>query len=162
MPGPLIRTLHLSDDATAEAVHRIGLAAYAVEAQLIGFDGIPALRESLAELRARPLRWLGAVSATGGIAGFLAWEEAANGVVHLDRLCVSPAWFRRGVASALLDHALTGTFPGRTVAVTTGAANLPAVTLYEGRGFVRGADFSPAPGLRMASFTRSAVTTAGP
>ncbi|MFD8983429.1 GNAT family N-acetyltransferase [Streptomyces sp. NPDC059564] len=152
MPSPQIRPLDLGDDATAAAVHRIGRAAYAVEAELIGFDGIPALRESLPDMRARALRWLGAVTPDGEIAGFLAWEETAGGPVCLDRLCVAPAWFRRGIASLLLRHVLTEVFPDRVVEVTTGAANAPAVALYERLGFVRGADFSPVPGLTMASF----------
>ncbi|MEU8434628.1 GNAT family N-acetyltransferase [Streptomyces sp. NPDC029216] len=155
MPSPYVRPLDLADEATAVAVHRIGRAAYAVEAELIGFDGIPALGESLAEMRARELRWLGAVGPDGEIAGFLAWEEpGGDGPLRLDRLCVDPARFRRGVASLLLRHALEELFPGRPVEVTTGAANTPAVTLYERLGFVRGADFSPVPGLRMASFSR--------
>ncbi|MEV7524819.1 GNAT family N-acetyltransferase [Streptomyces sp. NPDC091371] len=147
--------LDLADEATAAAVHRIGRAAYAVEAELIGFDGIPALRESLAEMRARQLEWVGAVSGDGEIAGFLAWEAPADGTVCLDRLCVDPAWFRRGVASLLLRHALAELFPGCRVEVTTGAANAPAVALYERLGFVRGADFSPVPRLRMASFAKA-------
>ncbi|MFI8501849.1 GNAT family N-acetyltransferase [Streptomyces sp. NPDC085524] len=144
-----IRLLDLDDDAVAEAVHRIGRAAYAVEAEIIGFDGIPALRESLAEMRVRELSWVGAVS-EGTLAGFLAWEETGEGGVCVDRLCVDPGWFRRGVASALL-----GWLPDdRAVTVTTGAANGPAVALYERLGFARGDDFSPVPGLRMASFSR--------
>ncbi|MEU9038223.1 GNAT family N-acetyltransferase [Streptomyces sp. NPDC048352] len=152
MPSPRPRPLDLTDDATAAAVHRIGRAAYAVEAELIGFDGIPALGEDLEAMRARPLRWLGAVTGAGAVAGFLAWEETRDGV-SVDRLCVDPAWFRRGVASLLLRHALTELFPGRPVEVATGADNTPAVTLYGRHGFTRGADFSPVPGLRMASFT---------
>ncbi|MET9571042.1 GNAT family N-acetyltransferase [Streptomyces virginiae] len=160
MPSPQIRPLDLADDATARAVHRIGRAAYAVEAEIIGFDGIPALRESLPEMRAQDLRWVGAVCEGGELAGFLAWEEVPDGGtgtgagIGIDRLCVAPAFFRRGVASLLLRHALAELFPGRSVNVTTGAANAPAVRLYEGLGFVRGADFSPAPGLTMASFSR--------
>ncbi|MEW2587363.1 GNAT family N-acetyltransferase [Streptomyces virginiae] len=154
MPSPHIRPLDLSDDATADAVHRIGRAAYSVEAEIIGFDGIPALRESLPEMRAQALRWVGAVSEGGGLAGFLAWEEEPDGDIGIDRLCVDPAFFRRGVASLLLRHALAELFPGRPVRVTTGAANAPAVRLYEAFGFTRGADFSPAPGLVMASFSR--------
>ncbi|MBW5481737.1 GNAT family N-acetyltransferase [Streptomyces bambusae] len=174
-PPVRVRPLDLAEDATAEAVHRIGRAAYAVEAGLIGFDGIPALRESLAELRARPLHWLGAVTGggeiTGGeiaggeiaggeiaggeIAGFLAWEEdPAGGGVCVDRLCVDPGWFRRGVAGALVGRLLAEVPPGRTVSVTTGARNTPAVALYERLGFARGADFSPVAGLVMASFVR--------
>ncbi|MGZ9929908.1 GNAT family N-acetyltransferase [Streptomyces sp. NC-S4] len=155
---PQIRTLDLTDDATAAAVHRIGRAAYAVEAELIGFDGIPALGESLAEMRALPLNWVGALSGDGSLDGFLAWEET-DGSVSLDRLCVDPGRFRRGVASLLLRHALDELFPGRPVEVTTGAANAPAVALYERAGFTRGPDFSPVPGLTMASFGRAASAT---
>ncbi|MFD4243089.1 GNAT family N-acetyltransferase [Streptomyces sp. NPDC058525] len=143
--------LDLADDATAVAVHRIGRAAYAVEAELIGFGGIPALGESLAQMRARGLSWVGAVGAGGELAGFLAWEETGGGI-GIDRLCVDPAWFRRGIASRLLRHALTELFAGLDVTVSTGAANQPAVALYTRMGFTRGPDFSPAPGLTMASF----------
>lgn len=153
MPSALVRPLDLADEATAARVHRIGRAAYAVEAALIGFDGIPALRESPAEMRGRALHWIGAVSPEGEIAGFLAWEAGGDGGVSIDRLCVDPSWFRRGIASLLLRHALTELFPGRPVEVTTGAANVPAVTLYERLGFSRGPDFSPVPGLLMASFS---------
>ncbi|MFI5830445.1 GNAT family N-acetyltransferase [Streptomyces sp. NPDC051578] len=155
MASPQICPLDLADEATAAAVFRIGRASYAVEAELIGFDGIPALSESLAQLRERPLRWLGAHGADGGIAGFLAWEEEPDGSVCVDRLCVAPASFRRGIASLLLRHLLTETVPGRRITVTTGAANVPAVGLYDRLGFARGEDFSPAPGLLMASFTRA-------
>ncbi len=156
MPGPQIRPLDLTDDATAAAVHRIGRAAYAVEAELIGFDGIPALGESLAGMRACPLNWLGALSGDGSLDGFLAWEEEGE-AISIDRLCVDPDRFRRGVGSLLLRHALTEVFPERAVVVTTGAANTPAVTLYERLGFSRGPDFSPVPGLTMASFARAAA-----
>ncbi|MFJ6757967.1 MULTISPECIES: GNAT family N-acetyltransferase [unclassified Streptomyces] len=155
MSSPRIRLLDLTDDATAQAVHRIGRAAYAVEAELIGFDGIPALGESLAQMRAQELNWFGAVSDAGELAGFLAWEEEADGGISIDRLCVAPAWFRRGIASLLLRHALADLFPGRPVTVTTGAANTPAVSLYTHLGFTRGPDFSPAPGLTMAAFRSS-------
>ncbi|MFD8634793.1 GNAT family N-acetyltransferase [Streptomyces sp. NPDC059533] len=151
----LIRLPALDDDAVAEAVYRIGRAAYAVGAEIIGFDGIPALRESLTQIRAQEPSWVGAVFEGGEIAGFLAWAEEADGGVCVARLCVDPGWFRRGVASLLLSHALGGLLPGRPAKVTTGAANAPAAGLYERLGFVRGEDFSPAPGLRIASFTRT-------
>ncbi|WP_327412932.1 GNAT family N-acetyltransferase [Streptomyces sp. NBC_01233] len=161
MPSPQIRPLDLTDDATARATHRIGRAAYAVEAELIGFDGIPALSESLAQMRAQELDWVGAVSDAGELAGFLAWEDADGGI-SIDRLCVAPAWFRRGIASLLLRHALTDLFPGRPVTVTTGAANTPAVSLYARLGFTRGPDFSPAPDLIMASFSLATTRPSPP
>jgi len=44
------RRLDLSDPDTLRRLWDIQRASYAVEAQLIGFDGIPALHESLNEL----------------------------------------------------------------------------------------------------------------
>ncbi|MER6389017.1 GNAT family N-acetyltransferase [Streptomyces sp. NPDC001523] len=158
MPHVLVRPLDLDHDPTAAAVHRVGRAAYAVEAALIGFDGIPALRESLDEMRGRPLRWIGAVARDGAVAGFLAWEDTEDGGVCVDRLCVDPAWFRRGVASLLCARLPAD----RRVTVTTGAANAPAVALYERLGFLRGEDFEPVPGLRMASFSRSPAPSTPP
>ncbi|WP_210407834.1 GNAT family N-acetyltransferase [Allokutzneria sp. NRRL B-24872] len=144
-----MRALDLADDRTADAVHRIGLRAYRVEAELIGFDGIPALHETLSEMRAEPLRWLGAVTPSGEPVAFLAWQRTSEGEVDIDRLCVDPDWFRKGLASALVDEVLREDGP---VIVSTGAANAPAITLYERKGFVRTGTFSPAPGLDLATF----------
>ncbi|MFD5427613.1 GNAT family N-acetyltransferase [Streptomyces sp. NPDC127084] len=146
--------LDVAEDATAAAVHRIGRRAYAVEAELIGFDGIPPLRESLAEMRVQPLRWLGATLADDGrIAAFLAWRSPADAnIVDIDRVCVDPAWFRHGLASRLIGRLLVDLAPIGDVRVSTGADNIPAVALYEGLGFSRVGIIEPAPGLRVAEF----------
>ncbi|MFF1921894.1 GNAT family N-acetyltransferase [Streptomyces sp. NPDC058221] len=152
-PGMLIRELDLSDVTVAATVHAAGLRAYAVEAELIGFDGIPALSESLQDMTSLPLRWLGAVTDEGTVAAFVAWQtDSDRAVTHIDRVCVDPAWFRRGLASCLLDHLLAEVTDSGEVRVSTGADNQPAVKLYERLGFRRGVDFEPAPGLRMAQF----------
>lgn len=144
--------LDLSDDRTAEAVHAVGRRSYAVEAEIIGFDGIPALRESLEDMRAEPLRWLGIGDpATELPVAFVAYAVEADGTVDIDRLCVDPGWFRKGLARTLLTH-LLDTHPDADVIVSTGAANAPAVTLYTGMGFTPAGTSSPAPGLEMAHF----------
>ncbi|WRZ88379.1 GNAT family N-acetyltransferase [Streptomyces sp. NBC_01007] len=148
-----VRELDLAEEATAAAVHRIGRRAYAVEADLIGFDGIPALRESVEEMRARPLRWLGAMTDDGEVAAFVAWQRlVGEDTLDIDRVCVDPVRFRRGLASGLLGHLLTDLVPGGHVLVSTGADNLPAVALYERLGFSREGTVEPAPGLRVAQF----------
>ncbi|MFF4158357.1 GNAT family N-acetyltransferase [Streptomyces sp. NPDC001678] len=152
---PLVRELDLNDAAVAAAVHEAGRRAYAVEAGIIGFDGIPALRESLQDMRARPLRWLGSLTDDGRVAAFVAWQTRAGAgprVTWIDRVCVDPAFFRRGLATRLLRHLLTDVIGSGEVRVSTGAANRPATTLYGGLGFHRTADSEPAPGLRMANF----------
>jgi ribosomal protein S18 acetylase RimI-like enzyme len=137
--------LDLGDDRTAREVHRIGLRAYAVEAGIIGHRGIPALAETLQELRAAPLRWLGALHDARPV-GFLAWTRGPADELDLDRLCVDPPWFRRGIARRLLDHVLAAE-PGGDVLVSTGAANEPALRLYRSIGFVETGTREPEPGL---------------
>ncbi|MCC3779968.1 GNAT family N-acetyltransferase [Streptomyces sp. UNOB3_S3] len=152
---PLVRELDLNDAEIAAAVHQAGRRAYAVEAGIIGFDGIPALRESLQDMRARPLRWLGAITDDGRVAAFVAWQTRAGTgpqVTWIDRVCVDPAFFRRGLATRLLRHLLTEVLDGGEVRVGTGAANRPATALYSGLGFHRTADSEPEPGFRMANF----------
>ncbi|SCL35621.1 Acetyltransferase (GNAT) family protein [Micromonospora pallida] len=61
-----VRQLNPGVDGTvAGDLLRVQRAAYAVEAALIGDDRIPTLWESLDELRAAPLRWLGAFTPSG-------------------------------------------------------------------------------------------------
>lgn len=85
-PGTLIRELDLSDVTVAATVHAVGLRAYAVESDLIGFDGIPALSESLQDMTAQPLRWLAAVTSEGKVAAFVAWQtDSEQSVTHIDR-----------------------------------------------------------------------------
>lgn len=152
-PDFVVGELDLADETTAAAVHRIGRRAYAVEADLIGFDGIPALRESLEEMQAQPLRWLGAKTAGGQIVAFVAWQHlAGEGGIDIARVCVDPAWFRRGLASRLLGHLLADSAPTGHVLVSTGADNLPAIALYERHGFSRVGTTERAPNLRMAQF----------
>ncbi|GIG66567.1 GNAT family N-acetyltransferase [Phytomonospora endophytica] len=144
--------LDLSDDRVAEAVHTVGRRSYAVEAEIIAFDGIPALHESLVDMRAEPLRWLGVGDPVTGLpVAFIAYRFEADGTIDIDRLCVDPGWFRKGLARTLLTHLLEAN-PTADAVVSTGAANVPAVTLYTRGGFTPTGISSPAPGLELAHF----------
>ena len=154
MSGHAIRPLDLSDDETARAVLALQRAAYAVEAGLIGSDGIPALTETLERLRAAGESWLGALDAeTGRLAGAVAWRELDDGTVDICRLVVAPEAFRRGIATALLN-ALDSAFPGRSMVVSTGRDNEPAVALYRRRGFRAVRDREAASGLWITELER--------
>jgi GNAT superfamily N-acetyltransferase len=144
--------LDLADDATASEVLALQRDAYAVEAGLIGSDGIPALAEELDELRAAPEDWLG-VADDDGLAGAVSWRELANGTVDIHRLVVAPRALHRGVPSALLD-ALDRRFPDRPMVVSTGSANEPALRLYAQRGFALLGEREVLPGLVVAELGR--------
>jgi GNAT superfamily N-acetyltransferase len=129
--GP--RRLDLSDPHTLRALWDLQRESYAVEAELTGFDGIPALRESLEELRDCGESFLGLHDETG-LAGAVSWVRLLDGILDICRLMVHPRVHRRGIATVLLDS-LDRAEPAQRAVVSTGTANHPALALYIRRGF---------------------------
>ena len=121
------RRLDLSDPDTLRRLWDLQRASYAVEAELIGFDGIPALHESLEELRDCGESFLGLDDETG-LAGAVSWVRLQDGTLDICRLMVHPRAHRRGIATALLD-ALDRAEPAWRAVVSTGTANHPARAL---------------------------------
>jgi ribosomal protein S18 acetylase RimI-like enzyme len=146
---PRIHRLDLSDDDTLRALWELQRAAYAVEARLIGFDGIPPLHETPDELRACGESFLG----TEGLTGAVSWERLEDGTLDICRLVVHPSAHRTGIARALLD-ALDTLEPSDRTVVSTGTANLPAMELYRRRGFVPTGTRQLAPGVTMTMLAR--------
>ena len=117
-------------------------AAYAIEAELIGYPRLPPLHETLEGLQATPEElWL--CEEGGELCGVVGLEQHADELV-IARLFVAPAAFRRGIGSALVEHALARA-RGRRVRVGTGARNAPALALYARFGFRRLDQGSPTP-----------------
>lgn len=140
--------LDLNDPATAAQVLALQHVAYAMEAELVGFDSIPPLHESLDDLRCRPLEWLGVVE-DGRVVGAMAISMTGHGC-DIDRLVVDPSRQRGGIGrqlvSAVLHHAC--------VTVSTGRDNTPAVRLYESLGFRRVGATEVEPGFWTVQFER--------
>ena len=117
-------------------------AAYAIEAELIGYPDLPPLHETLAALQATEEElWL--CEEGDALVGVVGLEHGEVEMV-IARLFVAPACFRRGVGSALVAQALAQA-GGRRVRVGTGARNAPALALYARFGFRRLAEGSPTP-----------------
>ncbi len=151
-----LRRLVLSqDEDVARAVLVLQRDAYAVEAALIGSDGIPALTETLEELRCAGEEWLGSFDALG-LSGAVAWRPLRDGTVDICRLVVAPRALRRGVATALLDE-LDRLFPTNAMIVSTGSGNAPALALYRRRGFIPVRQRDAAPGLQVTELARQAA-----
>jgi ribosomal protein S18 acetylase RimI-like enzyme len=156
----IIEPLDLADDATAAAILDIQRAGYAVEAELIGFDGIPAMRDTKETLRAVCARFLGA-HVDGVLVGVLAYEHEGEDVT-IDRLVVDPRRFRCGVASALLGEVFSRASCARFVEVATGTRNLPAVRLYERHGFRATLVIEVAAGVTITCFRRDTAACSAP
>ncbi|MFI6678647.1 GNAT family N-acetyltransferase [Kribbella sp. NPDC050470] len=148
----MIRPLDLGDRALAERVLAIQHAAYAVEAELIGFDGIPPLQEDLDGLMSSTEHWLGRYDGDV-LVGAVAYEFPDQDTVDITRLIVDPAHARRGHGRALLDH-LDQLEPRPVSIVSTGTANTPAVNLYKSRGYHETVRVEIAPGVTVTQFSR--------
>jgi len=148
----VISPLDLSDRTLAERVLAIQHAAYAVEAELIGFAGIPPLQEDLAGLMASTEHWLGRYDGDV-LVGAVAYEFLDDDTVEISRLIVDPSYARGGHGRALLDD-LDEREPRRISLVSTGSANTPAVNLYKSRGYHEIARIEVAPGVEVTQFER--------
>ncbi|MDX8148346.1 GNAT family N-acetyltransferase [Lentzea sp. BCCO 10_0061] len=139
--------LDLSDDTVLHEVWTVQRLAYAVEAEIIGFDGIPPLHESLDELRACDETFLGLYDEEG-LAGAVSYQLDGS-TVDICRLVVHPRAHRRGIASKLLDE-----LPQGPQTVSTGTKNEPALALYRKRGFVEIGTREVAPGVTLTDLSR--------
>lgn len=142
--------LDLTRPSVARQVLALQRAAYRVEADLIGFDGIPPLHESLSDLVATPCSWLGIFELDTVVAAIAFVQDGRN--IDIDRLVVAPAAARQGLGSALVG-ALD---PEATITVSTGTKNLPAHRLYKALGFESIGESSPVAGLQVTHFERKA------
>ena len=152
--------LDLADPGTLRQLWHLQRASYAVDAQLIGFGGIPQLHESLVQLRTCGESFLG-VRDESELVGAVGWTRLPTGALDIWRLVVHPVAHRRGVATALLD-ALDAIEPAELTVVSTGTANLPAVALHRRRGFVPVGERRITPGVTVTELERRSTSATQP
>jgi ribosomal protein S18 acetylase RimI-like enzyme len=126
-------------------------AAYAIEAELIGFPGLPPAHETLAQLQGSGEElWL--CEEDGALLGAVGLEQSPDELL-IARLFVAPPAFRQGIGTALVRKALDEA-AGRRVRVGTAARNTPALALYERLGFTPLSESEPAPGVAYVELVR--------
>jgi ribosomal protein S18 acetylase RimI-like enzyme len=79
--------------------------------------------------------------------------EPEGDALRIARLAVAPAAQRRGQGRAAVALALARA-QGSAVVVSTGAANAPALALYEGAGFARVGERTVPGGVRVVDLRR--------
>lgn len=140
----MIREIDHRNDAEAKKIQRIQRPAYLVEAELMGFEGIPQLKESVLEIQNSGETFLGYFEQEL-LKGFISYKKE-NNTIDIHRLVVDPEHFRKGIGRELLAS-LTKAFEGMEFIVSTGKANKPAKNLYTSFGFTESEDFEVAPGI---------------
>lgn len=143
----IIKFLYKLDPKLAELILSIQRPSYQIEADLIGFQGIPALTETVEDIMSSKETFIGFYE-DDYLLGVLSYEETDE-LVDICRLVVSPASFRKGIGRQLVTYVLEVVRGTRDVIVSTGLKNVPAVTLYEKLGFEQESLVEIAPGVQL-------------
>ena len=127
------------------------MESYAIEAGLLKAKEFPPLKRPLEDYN----------NSTNDFYGYFQNDEL-GGVIeiadskkytHIQSLVVSPRFFRKGIGSKLIRHVFD-TYNSNTFMVETGAANGPAIKLYERFGFKLESEFDTSIGIRKVRFKK--------
>lgn len=132
----IFRVINLdhSDRKVASEIHAVMSLAYKVEAEILGMQNFPPLHRRIEEIVTSDDESFRGIFVEGILAAVVEINFLEPGNVHIDSLVVRPDYFRRGLATALLQHIFRSYF-AHTITVATGARNQPALLLYGSQGF---------------------------
>ena len=141
-----ISLLNHGDDSVANAMHGVFQRSYHREAALIGVEDVhfPPLKRTAKNLRETDRSFFGLWS-NDSLAGVVEVDVIDN-CLEIFSLVVDPPYFRRGIASRLINHVLHS-FDCKQAVVETAAANHPDITLYEKHGFIEEKKWLPSHGI---------------
>jgi GNAT superfamily N-acetyltransferase len=145
-----VLVLDQAHPVVAAKVLSVQQSAHRVEADLIEFDAIPPLHETVDDVLNLDLTVLGAMEGAD-LVGIVGYRRLGD-VVDIDRLAVLPSRFRRGVAGLIVAEVHRREIDARSFEVSTGARNQPAIESYTKLGYRRLADKSLSANLKIARF----------
>ncbi|MFX3633410.1 MAG: GNAT family N-acetyltransferase [Candidatus Pristimantibacillus sp.] len=130
----MITELAITKPDVAKAVLDVQLPSYRIEAQIIDYEEIPPLKDTVETLQQCGESFYGyyAGNELTGVISFKIEED----VIDIHRLVVHPNHFRQGIAKKLLDYVEGLKIKRNKIIVSTGTKNTPAVNFYLKNGFV--------------------------
>lgn len=129
----MIEKINIENEEQAKTVLELQRESYKVEAEYIGSDDIPPLKETLVELMSCEENFIGYFEEET-LAGAISFKYG-EGIVDIHRMVVHPNHFRKGIAKTLISTLETMHPSANKMIVSTGALNIPAVSLYLRQGF---------------------------
>jgi ribosomal protein S18 acetylase RimI-like enzyme len=156
----MIRKLAFDTNEKALELLQLQMCAYRVEAELIGFDDIPPLKDTISSIREAKETFYG-IYMGDELAGAISYETF-GGEVTICRVMVHPDHFRKGIASSLLQHVLKVEQAAERIYVSTGAKNEPAVRLYLTHDFREHARRVIGPDIELITFVKEKETVSAP
>ena len=128
----MIEKVNCKEEEVAEQLYSIWQASYPVEKEMIGAEIFPPLDRTVRDFQSTENDFYAYVI-DHQFAGVIELARIED-YIHLQSLVVHPAHFRKGIASALIKHAMK-THTSAKYSVETGYENVPAKRLYESFAF---------------------------
>lgn len=129
----MIQQLDITHPEIAEEVWQLQRSAYLVEAQIVDYNDIPPLKETVSNLQLSNEIFFG-YRIDQRLCGVISYKTEA-GTLDIHRLFVHPNDFRKGIAQKLIDYIIAHERNFHTIIVSTGSKNMPAVQFYIKNGF---------------------------
>ncbi|WP_256204121.1 GNAT family N-acetyltransferase [Planococcus faecalis] len=99
----MICKLNHQDEQIAKNIQQIQQQAYRIEAEMMGFYGIPQLHEPILEIQHSTEIFIGFNEEQ--LQGVISYQ-VEEGLIDIHRLVVAPCYFRKGVAKQLIEYVL--------------------------------------------------------
>lgn len=147
----MILKIRHSEKANAEKIREVFQASYAVEARLLNAKDFPPLKRPLEKFLNSENVFLGYYE-SDQLAAVIEIESKTD-ILDINSLVVHPKFFRRGIASKLLKRVFQDSDANLFI-VETGAANGPAIKLYESHGFVKTRQWMTDIGIEKVAFEK--------
>lgn len=148
----MIKKNDITNHKFAKEVFNIQIPSYKVEAEIIGFDDIPPLRDTVESLQQCGETFFG-YYLNEELCGAISIKKAEC-VIDIHRLMVHPKHFRKGIAKKLLDFVGSNQGKLETIIVSTGTKNTPAVNFYLKNGFSKTGEKRVTERLSLTSFKK--------
>jgi ribosomal protein S18 acetylase RimI-like enzyme len=149
----LIKNIDITEPKMANDVLKVQIPSYQVEAKIIDYYDIPPLEDTVETLQACNETFFG-YYIHEELCGAIAIKIEKN-VIDIHRLIVSPKHFRKGIANSLLAFIENNYQDIKTIIVSTGAKNVPAVNFYLKNGFTKIGEIRVNERLTLASFQKN-------
>ena len=150
----VIKQLDMRNRCVLEDIVELQKKSYKIEADLIGFDNIPPLHDTVDSISESEETFCGTYI-DGNLIAIVSYI-VEDGVFDIYRMAVHPNFFRRGIGDKLLSYILkigADEFVDKFV-VSTGMKNEPAKKLYLKHGFKFIGDKEVAGGLKISTFEK--------
>jgi ribosomal protein S18 acetylase RimI-like enzyme len=147
----MIKQLDLKDEKILEKILDIQIASYKIEAEIIEFDEIPPLKDTINSLK-QCNETLYGYFIDDILAGIISYK-IENDTLDIHRVAVHPSFFKRGIAKELINF-VEKIDKIKNIIVCTGKENIPAVNLYMKNGYKKIKDIKIKEGFYLTSFEK--------